>query len=313
MICSQNLKRYGIEKMPTEKTIALVQGFIRVGCEIIAVQELRADNLEQSRLVLQQLSSELLLQSDRAYEVFSGKSNDRYLKLGFLVAKDRLYSANIFSYSDELLPKFLLHQPQRLFVRGPLELELQILNRDTRQIKSLVLVNFHLKSRHNFPRDPAGLSWESYRMEAAAGLRKIVSARQARNLQNNINPVLLLGDRNSERESASAKILNGSLELRDLFSGRLCKISKEGIPHCVKPAYRDAQFFSVLDYNPFLPDSPGTFKRGSADLWIDDILLAVSFLRTGSETVRGRRVVSGVYQVSPVASDHNLIYAFLDW
>jgi hypothetical protein len=213
------------------------------------------------------------------------------------------------------LPKLDPKQRQRLFARGPFELQLQVQSADETYSKKITLVNFHFKSQSTRGGlDPAGLHFEPYRMEMSEALRRIVEVRHADSLKNGETVLLLLGDRNSHRDSASARILEGTLRLSDFKNDGACRLSSRGTPLCRPGTGRPQELFSVLTTNPLTRGLKGTIRYDGVYSWIDDILLPAESLPFAWETpdVEGQ-YSSGVVYEPENASDHALIWVSLNW
>ena len=87
----------------------------------------------------------------------------------------------------------------------------------------------HLKSKHKGWKDPSNTEFEISRMEMAEALREIVKKEQQRLGEKVI--FVVLGDRNSTPETASAKILSGELRLKDFLKKR-CRLDKKNELEC---------------------------------------------------------------------------------
>lgn len=326
VICSQNLENYGTleqlrrrrpsasEQALREKERRLATRFATAGCDVVAVQELLGSTLPAAREGLQRLAQALQRVTNRFFEARVGESNDNLLHNGYLVAKDRAEIVNAVSYVDVELPKISDKQRPRKFSRGPYELQLAVRPRGEGPVKTVTLVNFHFKSRRGNPGDPAGLQWETYRMEMSEGLRRIVESRHARSFVSGETLLVVLGDRNSNYGTASAGILEGRLNL-DAFRGSApCRLSKMGAPLCQQSAVAPQRLFSVLRNDPEASRQPGTFSYRGAHLWLDDILLPAETL----PYARSHAFEEGNYEAAVLytprqASDHALISVTLNW
>ena len=114
-ICSQNLENYGTFEDARPRTgisrddydakeAALVTRFAAARCDVIAVQEILAKNEEEATKVLGHLADVLRAKTNRFFDVKSGYSSEKMLRLGFLVAKDRAEILNSLSYARIELP-----------------------------------------------------------------------------------------------------------------------------------------------------------------------------------------------------------------
>ena len=244
----------------------------------------------------------------------AGPSNDKVARVGFLVARDRAQLIQKLSYSRVELPKISEEQKTRYFVRGPLEIELLVNPKGEGKQKKIVIVTFHFKSRAFNNKDPSGLEWETYRMEMAEALRRIVSARHSKDYRRGEKLVVLLGDRNSHYDVASAKLLSGALELKDFQGEAPCRLSKRGLPLCKIGISNGQEFFSVLTGDPETKLLPGTYRYKNTYSWLDDILLpqrSLAFARV-KNTVEGN-YDSGIIYDPQEASDHALAYVRINW
>jgi len=325
-VCSQNLYNYGSladvrTRVPTItprslaiQEAALVRRFLDVGCDVIAVQEILARNPHFAQENLQRLANLLQERTNRPFEALAGPSNDQRAHLGFIVARDRAQISNTISYARVELPKLSEEQRPRLFVRGPYEVQLEVRNRNGEGSRRVVLVNFHFKSQLNFPPDPAALQWETYRMEMAEALRRIVFNRHESAFADGGTILLLLGDRNSHFDSASARILEGTLSLQHFQEEAPCRLSQRGAPLCAKGTAMPPRLFSVLLQDPQTRHFPGTYRYGTTYSWLDDILMPTPSLRFARrDRYREGEYATGIIYEPAEASDHALVYVRLNW
>lgn len=325
-VCSQNLANYGSflevkARVPTitegdfaDKERALVNRFERAHCDVIALQEIIGPDDLAAKAVVSRLTTLMQLRTNRSFEGVYGNTNDPALRNGFLVAKDRATIENRTSYEQVELPKLSEKQKTRLFSRGPFEVQLRVKGRDGSSSKNVSLITFHFKSRAGKGRDPAELEFETYRMEMAEALRRIVTSRFQQSFTSGASLLLLLGDRNSHFDTASAKILDGTLALKHFQEAGQCRISKRGVPLC-KPATALAQqLFSVLTNDPQTKLLTGTFHYKDEYSWLDDILMPAPSLdyARSSPLIEGD-YDSGIFLEPKEASDHALVYVRLNW
>lgn len=302
-ICTQNLNNFGLpalerlrEKRSREerevKRGELVARFIEANCDLIALQEIISRDPEEGEEALSKLIAKSPLGS---YLAYTGESQDPLSRVGFLVNPQVAKVIKTHSYADRELPKLSAYQRPRLFSRGPFEIELELVSGERKGSK-LRLITFHFKSKYGSASDPVGRGWETYRMEIAEKLREIALSR----VEEQAIPTLLLGDRNSTPDSASAKILTGILELQDFQELSGCMVSKGGIPYCpMSRAKRTASFTSVFDVVAQRVYKGSHNYRGKYH-WIDDIL----YYRGGSRaSFTSTRLVSA----GAKASDHALL------
>jgi len=325
-VCSQNLYNYGSladvrTRVPTitPRSLAfqeasLIRRFLQAECDVIAVQEVLARNPHLAKENLQRLGNLLQERTNRPFEAFAGPSNDQRGHLGFIVATDRAQVSNSISYARVELPKLAEEQKPRLFVRGPFEIQLDVKKSGAEGTRRVVLVNFHFKSQLNYPPDPASLQWETYRMEMAEALRRIVYNRHEKSFSDGGEILLLLGDRNSHFDTASARILEGKLTLQHFQGEAPCRLSKRGAPLCASETSLPARLFSVLLQDPQTKHFPGTYRYGTTYSWLDDILMPLPSLRFARrDRSKEGEYSTGIIYEPAEASDHALVYVRLNW
>lgn len=325
VICSQNLENYGTVTATAARTglsssevkikeSALIKRFALLDCDVIAVQEILSNSEEQGEKVLEQLSAALRGVTARFYDVRVGSSKDPNLRSGFLVAKDRAEILNSLSYTKVELPRITPDQKPRFFSRGPFEIQISVKPRGEGKPRIVTLINIHFKSRAGGAGDPTGLEWETYRMEMAEALRRIVESRHRKSLVSAEYPLVVLGDRNGNFDLASAKILEGALSLSEFQSEGPCRLSKRGLPLCKEGAQTSQILFSVLTGDPQMKQQPGTFHFKKTFSWIDDILMPVDTLRLAWEKFdQDGDYDSGVVYNPAEASDHSMIWVKMNW
>lgn len=325
-ICSQNLNNYGSQRATSArlgideagylaKEKALIQRFARAKCDVIAVQEILARNDEEGKAVLKKLADHLRKTTGRAFELKVGTSNEALIRNGFLVAKDRAEITNSLSYSKVELPKISDKQKPRFFLRSPYEIQITANGLEDPGVrKAITLINFHLKSKAGAAKDPVELEWETYRMEMAEAIRRIIEVRHRNSLLSGDNLLVVLGDRNSHFDTASAKILEGSLRLSDFKAESFCRLSKRGAPLCKAGAQSMQTLFSVMTGDPQIKLLAGTYIYKNVYSWLDDILLpAESLPFAWAEYDKPGDYASGMIKEPKEASDHALIYVRLNW
>jgi hypothetical protein len=325
-ICNQNLENYGRfsdvrGRNPSltmdefkEKETALVRRFVRQRCDIIAVEEVIGKDEIVARKALQGLADKIRESNNRFFDVVVGPTNDPRLRVGFLVAKDRAEIQNKVSYVKTELPRISEQQKPRLFARGPLEVQVRVRGQDGTFDKLVSIVAFHFKSKVGAVGDPVALEYETYRMEMAEGLRRIVENRHEQSFGTGETILVLLGDRNSNFDAASAKILEGLLTLRQFQSDGSCRLSKRGVPLCKAASAINQRLFSVLTGDPETKQQPGTFAYKGVYSWLDDILMPAESLRYAwKEYDSDGNYSSGVVYAPAEASDHAMPWVTLNW
>jgi hypothetical protein len=326
VVCSQNLKLFGeydvvaarggkiSRELYDDKVAALTKRFSSAECDVIAVQEVIGRNAESLSNGLEVLAKKLREFTNRSFEVKAGPPAEGSMALGFLVAKDRAEILNTVSYSSVELPKLTPKQKPRLFTRSPLELQIAVNSREGQVRKNITIVNFHFKSKRGAAGDPSGLEWETYRMEMSEALRRIVERRLKGPFASGESLLMLVGDRNSNFDVASARILEGTLTLKSFQAEAPCRLTKRGAPICKAGEALPQRLFSALTGNPKTRSLPGTYKYKDEYSWLDDILMpAESLPFAWDEAATEGLFDSGVVYEEPDASDHAMVYVKLNW
>lgn len=325
-VCSQNLKLLGtFEEMQkknvkfskgvyNEKLDALTVRFLKGKCDVIALQEVMGTSTTDGEAALKPLVERLKNRSNREFEAKVGPTAEGGMAIGFLVAKDRATIINILPYARVELPKLVAKQRPRLFTRTPLEVQLSVRSRDDDTTKIVSLVNFHLKSKRGGEGDPTGLEWETFRMEMAEAFRRIIEVRHQKAFASSEQILIVLGDRNSNFDVASARILDGSLTLENFQANGGCRVSKRGFPVCKTGKQMPQRLFSVLTANQEVATYPGTFSYQGEYSWLDEILMPAESLPYAwlTSTSEGR-YDSGVISEPAAASDHSMVWVRLNW
>lgn len=324
-ICSQNLMNYKatekssvrLETLPADlqrKIEGLLRRFEAAQCDVIAVQEVLGNKEEEARNSLRHLATILSIRTGRQFDFIVSPGDHEPSRVGYMVAKDSAEVLNSMAFSKVELPKLSPNEKTRFFVRTPLELQLRTKDPEGRGAKVITLINLHSKAKRGAQNDPTESKWETYRMEIAEAVRRIVLNRHRGSLFSGKSIIAILGDRNANFNSASAKILDGSLTLKHFAQGGKCSVSKDGMPYC-KPGI-DAQpsFYSVLTTDPDTKLIPGTHVFKGEASWLDDILLSIPSLRFAwASFERAGDYESGVISAFPAASDHALVWTKLNW
>lgn len=325
-VCSQNLKLFGsLEDTKRRnraysseshkiKIDALVHRFLKTRCDVIAVQEVMGADADKAKKALEQLATALRAKTNRIFSVHVAPPIEGEMTSGFLVAADRASVQQAFPYARVELPKINEKARPRLFSRTPFEIQLLVAPRGQGESKVVSLVNFHFKSKRGGRDDPSGLEWETYRMEMAEALRRIVELRHQKSFGSGESLLVLLGDRNCNFDVASARILEGRLELSSFRNDGPCRLSKRGVPLCKKEHHNPQKLFSVLTSDRSLVRQPGTFSYKGSYSWLDDILVPHETLPTAWKTATSEGdYESGVVYSPAEASDHALVYVRFNW
>lgn len=325
VVCTQNMNNFGLlpdvqQRNPrigteelTEKIRSLASRIRAAKCDVIAMQELLGSE-ERAAEGLKALTAELRQNSGRIFTAEVAPSNDKFSRNGFLIADDRAQVLSKLSFRKVELPKLTEKQKPRLFIRGPFEIQLAVKPRGDSQPKSVSLVTFHFKSKRGAAGDPAALAYETYRMEMAEGLRRIVANRHPDAFTGGERILVVLGDRNSHFDAASARILEGQLSLKHFQEGGPCRLNKRGVPLCQPGVGTSAKLFSVLTSDPQTKTLPGTFRMNSEYSWLDEILLPQESLRFAwTRPSSEGDFASGTVSSYPEASDHSMAFVALNW
>lgn len=325
-VCSQNLKLFGTlgvmqrrdPKITTKiyalKKQELVERFIAAKCDVIGVQEIVGGNATETENAMKELVAELRSQTNRFFEYRIAPPAEGKMTIGFLVAMDRAEILHTLSYSRVELPRIQKKQRPRVFSRTPLEIQLAVKSREGDIVKNVSVINFHFKSKRGGEGDPTGLEWETYRMEMAEALRRIVEIRHKDAFASGRSLLLLLGDRNSNFDVATARILEGSLTLSSFSENGSCRLSKRAVPLCKSGAELPRRLFSVLTTGDGLTSRPGTFEYKGEYSWLDEIAAPAETLPYAWQTPFSEGDYdSGVVYEPKDASDHALVYVRLNW
>ena len=325
-VCSQNLKMYGTfstlkvrnpaytRQEHAEKVAALVERFDAVNCDVISLQEVMGEKETDAKTALDELAAQLGKKDNRVFSSRVAPPAEGGMTLGFLVANDRATILNAVSYAKVELPKLADKQRPRLFLRTPMELQISVPSRNGQELKTISVVNFHFKSKRGAAADPSGLEWETYRMEMAEALRRIIDLRHKQAFASSDSLLLVMGDRNGNYDVASARILEGSLVLQEFRAKGACRLSKRGVPICKTGTSLPQRLFSVFARNERVHSLPGTFSYEGEYSWLDDILMPAESLPFAwkSPSIEGE-YDSGVVYTPKNASDHALVYVKLNW
>jgi endonuclease/exonuclease/phosphatase family metal-dependent hydrolase len=325
-VCSQNLKLFGTfstikarnpaytKSDHAEKIAALIERFDAANCDVIALQEVMGEKEADAKAALDELAKQLGKKDNRVFVSRVAPPAEGGMTLGFLVAEDRATILSAISYAKVELPKLAEKQRPRLFLRTPMELQLSVPSRNGGELKTVSVVNFHFKSKRGAAADPTGLEWETYRMEMAEALRRIIDARHKQSFATSDSLLLVMGDRNGNYDVASARILEGSLALPSFRKDGGCRLSKRGVPICKGGTALPQRLFSVFARNERVHSLPGTFSYEGEYSWLDDILMpAESLPFAWKSPFREGEYDSGVVYAPKSASDHALVYVKLNW
>ena len=151
-------------------------------------------------------------------------------------------------------------------------------------------------------------------MEMTEALRRILEARHETSFASGESILVVLGDRNSNFDVASARILEGALTLGSFTSGGPCRLSKRGVPLCKTGSELPRKLFSVVTSNKDAMPQAGTFSYKGEYSWLDDILMPAESLPYAWMTPYSEGAYNaGVLYTPKDASDHAMVYVKLNW
>ncbi len=325
-ICSQNLENFGsladsrtrnpnlTDEGYRDKLFALAKRMAKAQCDIIAVQEVLGRTDEIAETALGELGKALKRLSNRSFKSKVGPTLDKLSHVGFLYAEDRVEMLTHLHYAKVELPKLADKEKPRLFIRAPLEMQFSVKPRQGSAPKTIGLINIHFKSRRGGGGDPAELEWETYRMQMAEAIRRISESRYRQSFSSGEMLFAVLGDRNSHFDTATARILEGTLVLNSFKEGGSCRLSKRGVPLCQGESNQPQKLFSPLTSDPQAKLQPGTHHYKGEYSWLDDILMPAESLRFAwANTESLGDFDSGVIYEPTLASDHALVYTRFNW
>lgn len=322
-VCSQNLFNFGNLKNAKkrikgltgeklrEKREALAKRFLKADCDIIAFQEALGKAGKGLEEGMDQLVATLKKVTGRSFKYILGDGEDRYMHVGYLYSDAKISLVEYSSFRKIELPKLIEEDRPQLFSRAPLEATFTLNDGEN---KSITLINIHFKSKSKGDLDPAQLDWETTRMQMSEVVRRVLANKHKKSLIDGEPILMVLGDRNSHFDSASALILEGRLALKDFKQEGACRLSKSGVPLCEAGTGKAQLLFSVLTRDPQVRQLEGTHRFKKSYSWLDDILLPSASLRYAIENpAREGDFSSGVVFEPKGASDHALVWVKLNW
>ena len=325
-ICSQNLKLFGTyetvkSRAPNTtkgehelKIEELAKRFLTARCDVIAMQEVMGEKEADAKAALDELAAQIRRATNRIFISRVAPVAEGKMTLGYLIAQDRATVVSALSYAKIELPIIGEKERPRVFQRTPMELQLTVASRDGGEPRTISIVNFHFKSKRGGASDPTGLEFETYRMEMAEALRRIVESRHQQSFASGESILVVLGDRNGNFDVASARILEGSLVLANFRKDGGCRLTKRGVPLCKTGISLPQRLFSVFARNERSKQVPGTFSYQGEYSWLDDILMPAESLSYAWRSAFKEGVYdSGVVYNPKGASDHALVYVRLNW
>jgi hypothetical protein len=279
-ICSLNLHRFGDKGLKKESTKVtsqvrfLVKRILDAECDIVGLQELVGKEMKESKKVLSFIISSLehaqvSLSNPRIFQSVLAQSNDAWNRNAFIFDKKRFSLKYEKSWNRQALPKLDIRSTPWSHTRGPL---LIVLEPKMANTKSLILVNYHLKSKASGWKDPLGTKFEYGRMLAAAGIRELLEKEALKFKEMPLR--VLLGDRNTNGSGAASEVFSGRLVVSDFSKKSSCSISPEGTALCPPEVYRQPDMIPLLQKKHSESGvSMGTFKLGKREDILDEIYI----------------------------------------
>ncbi|MCS6961759.1 MAG: hypothetical protein NZT61_04570 [Deltaproteobacteria bacterium] len=310
-ICTQNLHNFGQEKGPITQNLraTLLGERIKNGkCDIVALQEVTAKRTDYARKTCKVLTDKLKELTYADWDCVVGDTEDGPHRLAFIWKVRNINLVEAFSYKNLDVPKLSKIDASSHFNRIPLEAIFRI--KFSEVSRYVAAINIHLKSKAGAEKDPTGLKWEIVRMEQAEAIRKQALDRLISRKEK--MPVLILGDRNSDYRSPTAKILAGELHLADFAGNAPCRISKSLVPVCLKEIPRNPIFASPITLDKANLSVGGTFRYRKKLQFLDDILIDVNHLGLVQKSHFSLKEFDAGIIFEPLeASDHALLWAKL--
>jgi len=308
VVCSQNLNNFPSDNLTKfeQQQRALVERILTAQCDVIAVQEVRGRSIDESIKNLNILGRAASIASGKLFKAYVGETNDRRIRNGFLVNEHQLVVRFTKSFAKEPVPSLQLLGPVRHFTRGPFMIFVKFKNADVLTAPGLLLTSVHFKSKADGWKDVTKTNYEFLRMEMAEATRELV-LREKASLQTNTT-ALILGDLNSDSDSATAEILSGKVTLTDFSGANPCELDLLLRPNCKSEIERELQF-APLVYRESKHNEKvtGSYRyRGKLSI-IDEIFIDVQSLRNVEKKAGALRV--GVTGTFGKGSDHKLIWA----
>lgn len=307
-ICSQNLHNFGDPKEAAthaSATAALVERFVTTRCDIIAAQEIFGETTEIARQNFLELRDALNAASTKQFEIILGRTRDRRIRNGYLVRTNLGSIDEVKDFYRYSLPTLQTLGPVRYFPRAPLRLKLTAKNHDGKS-KTFFIYAIHFKSQADAWRDPTQTRFEVTRLEMAAAMREIVTADTREHPH---STPIILGDRNSDRVTGSAQVLEGKLSLRDFEKD--CQLTKDLTPRCATSPRAGDWTALINEYFAKKGANDGTFRFKKRMEVLDDIVVRTRDLPTFTSN-QGNLAVGATGEIG-VGSDHKLVYADVTW
>ncbi len=310
-ICSQNLHNFGAERGPAIREVRatlLSERIAKAKCDIVAVQELTAKRMDHAKSVCNKLIEKLANQTNSKWECVIGDLGEGQHRLAFLFKTKNLSVTEAISHINAPIPKLSKIDKPSTFQRPPLEAVFQF--KSQKISRRLAIFNIHLKSKSGGEKDPTSLKWEIQRMEQAEAIRSLALNRSVKSQI----PVLIAGDRNSNFNSPTAKILTGELTLKDFSELAPCRVTSKLIPVCKRDVIKPPFFVSPIILDKSNLSIGGTFSYKKKLEFLDDILIDVKSLGlVQKHHFSLKEFNSGILFEPSEASDHALVWVRLSF
>lgn len=315
-LCSQNLfrfndrsKRVDDEKREQQKRF-LVGRMLDARCDVVAAQEVAGSDADDAADTLSEIATALSQRSGRKFNYYVGDANDRFIRNGFLIASDVGRTVRVQNYGSEYLPRLGKLGPSGRYIRSPIGVQLEIARREGGPSRQFFILNIHSKSKTRDSKDASGTKFELVRMEMAEGFREIL-ARERKQLPKDA-VVVMVGDRNSDVGSASARILEGDLRLDDFRAGGACRLDQRLEAECRNGAARRPALLGLFAYRreQDRSNAGSIVFRGREEL-IDEIAILPEQLPL--VTNANGRLAIGFEGQFYKGSDHKLLHAAFDF
>lgn len=319
-LCTQNLWNYGLPeavhrlRMP-EADLGTLRARLEAqeaaltsrlsGCDLVAVEELVGDESE-ARSGLENLARSLSTRTGHPYEARTADTRD-VIRNGFLVRRDAAFRETEFlgRHSNDRLP-VVRGYARGKWDRGPAEIVLTPTGGGTR----VRVIAAHLKSKvgRDRPSDPNGEHWERLRILQAKALLDLAKRRLT---EHPGDVVVVAGDFNNDRGSATRAVLSGRLVPSDLISPKDCIDSNGRLACPLLP--KSPVLIDLADDDPDLRGR-GTYRFDGREELIDGFFMS----ETGASLAREPGSIPGDYDVTiegrlRSGSDHRLLKVTLHY
>lgn len=291
VVCTQNLWNYGLPEsvkrlrrpdVPLDSLRASLEKqeealAARLSrCDLVAVQELVGDD-EEARRGLDRLAQVLSRKAGRPYRARLADTRD-VIRNGFLIRTEGRFREIEFvgRHSRDRLPS-VRGFSKGAWDRGPAEIVVEVEGAGSGPRLRVISAHLKSKAQGNRPADPNGERWERLRVLQANAL---VDLARQRMKEHPGDVIVVAGDFNNVRGSATRAVLSGGLHPADLLSPRDC-IGSVGEIQC--PLVRSAPvLIDLADGDPDLRGR-GTYRFEGREELIDGLFVSESGARLALE------------------------------